>query len=502
MERLRFRTKFAYGLGQVGQQIKQTGFETFLLFYFAQVLGLSPGLAGLALSLALVFDAVTDPMAGSLSDGWRSKGGRRHPFMYASALPMGIFWYALFQPPEGLGETGLFVWLLCFAVLVRGAMTLYQVPYFALGAELSEDYEERTSVVAYRTLLGALGGALTISIAYLHFFPETSAFSNGMLNPDGYWKLAAFGGVAIAGSIWYSAWGTRDRIPYLPGPSAGPATSRGALEDFRQALANRSFRALFAGSLVFGLAFSFNATLGLHVNVFFWELRTESLAWLPPLFILGFVLGIGCTISLQRAFDKKRVLIATSVTVTVVANIGIVLRLLGHFPANGTSELLTVVVVAVFAMAFLAAIALTLVQSMMADVAQEYELARGASRTATLFSALSFSTKFASSGGALLAGLGLQWIEFPVGTNGPSDVAPTALQIESLGLLSLTAALIGACSLFAYRFYDIDRQRQEEVAAALARRASSATHGDLPADVPSPIALETTPSPRRALGSR
>jgi hypothetical protein len=183
MTRLPVRTKLAYGIGQVGEQIKISGFDLFVFFYFQQVLGLSGSLAGAAMAIALAFDAVTDPLLGSLSDNWQSPRGRRHPFMYAAALPLAVFWFGLFFPPAGLGQVGLFVWLTTFAILIRGSMTLYHVPHMAMGAELSEDYEERTSVVSWRITFGLLGGVLTSAVALALFFPETAQYKNGLLNP-------------------------------------------------------------------------------------------------------------------------------------------------------------------------------------------------------------------------------------------------------------------------------------------------------------------------------
>ena len=90
MHRLNLRTKFAYGVGQVAEGIKSRGFDYIAFFYFTQVLGLAGSLAGIAVAIALVFDAVTDPVAGHLSDNWKSRLGRRHPFMYAAALPLAV----------------------------------------------------------------------------------------------------------------------------------------------------------------------------------------------------------------------------------------------------------------------------------------------------------------------------------------------------------------------------------------------------------------------------
>ena len=149
-KQLTLNTKFAYGFGQLAEGLKNSALGTFVLFYYNQVLGLPGTLAGLALAIALVFDAFTDPLAGSISDNWRGRFGRRHPFMYASAAPLAIAFYLLFTPPEGMGEWGLFLWLTATVLLTRGAMTLYHVPHIALGAELSTDYQERSQIVSFR----------------------------------------------------------------------------------------------------------------------------------------------------------------------------------------------------------------------------------------------------------------------------------------------------------------------------------------------------------------
>ena len=133
-----FSSKLAFGVGQFAEGLKNTAFAAFVLFYYNQVLGLPGTLAGAALFIALVVDAVTDPLAGSLSDNHKSRLGRRHPFMYASAVPLGMAFVGLFAPPSGLGEWGLFAWLVAFAILTRVAMTLYHVPHLALGAEMTE----------------------------------------------------------------------------------------------------------------------------------------------------------------------------------------------------------------------------------------------------------------------------------------------------------------------------------------------------------------------------
>ena len=146
-----------YGLGQAAEGLLSFSFSYFLIFYYTGVVGLSGRLAGVAVLISLLFDAVTDPLAGVVSDRAHSRWGRRHPFLYASALPMAVTFLLTWLPPRGMGELALFTWLVALSVLARLFLTLFYVPHTALGAELSRDYEERNRVVATRQFFGRVG---------------------------------------------------------------------------------------------------------------------------------------------------------------------------------------------------------------------------------------------------------------------------------------------------------------------------------------------------------
>ena len=222
--RLGFFPKLWFGFGQAAEGMKNTAFNAFLLLFYSQVLGLPAYLGGLALGIALVVDAITDPMTGSISDSLSHRWGRRHPFMYAAAIPMWITFAFAFRPPDGLGEAGLLLWMLAFTILARLAMTLYHVPHLALGAELTSDYDERTSVVAYRNFFGLAGGAVLILVCRQVFLAPTEAFPNGELNPSAYPPMALLFGGAMAFAILASALGTHRRSGHSD--LAGPARVR------------------------------------------------------------------------------------------------------------------------------------------------------------------------------------------------------------------------------------------------------------------------------------
>ena len=95
---LPFSTKFLYGFGSIAYGIKDNAFAYFLLFVYVQVFGLAPDLAGLAILIMLIFDAISDPLIGYISDNTKSRWGRRHPFMYGSIIPVSLTFFLIWDP--------------------------------------------------------------------------------------------------------------------------------------------------------------------------------------------------------------------------------------------------------------------------------------------------------------------------------------------------------------------------------------------------------------------
>src|SRR4051794_9520727 len=111
-ERLTLKTKLSFGIGSAAEAIALHTITAYAVLFYNQVLGLPALYAGLAVSVSLLLDGIIDPAAGSMSDRTRSRIGRRHPFMYAAALPIALAFFAVFNPPKGLDQTQLFMWFL------------------------------------------------------------------------------------------------------------------------------------------------------------------------------------------------------------------------------------------------------------------------------------------------------------------------------------------------------------------------------------------------------
>jgi Na+/melibiose symporter-like transporter len=175
-------TKLYYGFGAVAYGVKNNGFSYLLLFFYERVVGLEGYLAGLAMLIVMLCDAISDPIVGHISDNWHSRWGRRHPFMYFSALPVAMTYFFLWTPPD-LGQTGTFVYFILLAVLVRTLITMYEIPSTSLVPEFTGDYDQRTSMLGYRFFFGWWGGLTIAVLAYKVFFHATEEYPFGQLNP-------------------------------------------------------------------------------------------------------------------------------------------------------------------------------------------------------------------------------------------------------------------------------------------------------------------------------
>ena len=146
------------------------------------MVGLPAAWVGGAMALTLIFDAICDPLIGEWSDHTRSRWGRRHPFMYASAIPAAIAFYFLFDPPLGWTKGHLLIYMAGMLMTVRVLLSLYEIPSSALGPELTLDYDQRTPLMSSRFFFGTLGGAGISVLALQVFLRKDATHPLGLLS--------------------------------------------------------------------------------------------------------------------------------------------------------------------------------------------------------------------------------------------------------------------------------------------------------------------------------
>ncbi|MDD9940691.1 MAG: MFS transporter [Myxococcales bacterium] len=468
--RLTILTKVAFGIGQMAEGIKNVAFSMFVVFYYNQVLGLDPALAGLAAALALFFDAITDPLAGALSDSFRSRWGRRHPFMVVSSVPLAVTFFFLFAPPPGLEGGALFAWLLVMAILVRGAMTFYHVPHLALGAELAPDYRDRTTIFTYSTMFGFLGGLGMRSAALPLFFPSSQ---NGLQNAEAYPRFAMSMAIIMMVSILVCAWGTRSEIPHLPQASGRQRFSFsqmiGALWGL---LGYKSFRSIFLGMATTTLIFGIEIFMYTYMGKFFWELTEEQLGLLGLATVVGLPAAFFVVPWMTRRLDKRNALVSVVVILILASNIPIISRLVGVFPENGSPILLPLLIAFRLVFSVLSPALYILPQSMFADIGDEVALATGKRLEGVIFSARSLIGKGVIAIGTALGGVALKVIEFPAKAV-PGEVDPSV--VFNLGVVEGPAtSVFTLLGLTFYMAYPLNAARHAEIQAALEKKKAHA----------------------------
>jgi Na+/melibiose symporter-like transporter len=426
--------------------------------------------------IALIVDSVTDPLVGALSDRWRSKWGRRHPFMYASILPLVVLFYLLFAPPRGLGQWELFAWLTAFGILARLALTFYVVPHLAMGAELSRDYKARTGLVAWRQAANSAGSMLTYALAFMVFFPVTQR------DPDAYPGYALALSLIMGSAMLISALGTHKLIPLLIQPAQPHSARSGArmttlaiLRETVEALGNRNFRWYFSGALMIYMVIGVDTALLLYLNSYLWEISGRPLTFITCGLFFGFLLGAPFTRLLIRRFEKRTVLIASTLLVGFFQTLPILAWLAGVMPSEGTIALVTTLTVMRVTQGLTTVHANVTGGSMLADVADEYELQTGRRNEGVFFGAQLITYKATSGLGKFVSGIALAVIGWPTS----AEIAANGVSADKIFWLAMTygpfVSVFAVVAVLCYSRYRLNAEDHARILAGLGVRTQHAT---------------------------
>ena len=467
--RLPVGTKLLYGFGSVAYGVKDGAFKSFLLIYYNQVVGLPAGLVASAILLALVADSLLDPLIGQLSDGLRSRWGRRHPFMYASALPTAGSFLLLFMPPADWSQGALFGYIVATSILVRTFVALYEIPSSALGPELSADYDERTAIMAYRYMFAIVGGALLYIVTLRVFLKPDDAHPVGLLNPDGWWRYAVTAAVVIALSILVSAAGTHGRIASFRKPPVQPRRSLPAvLREMRQSLGHGSFLALMGYGVIKFTGTGVVSALALYFATYWWKLSSGQIAFLALDALIGSLLALPLAPRLSRLLGKKRAAIILLAVTVALGLLPFGLRILDWFPAEGSKALVPALLAIQTLYWTCGVVSVIMITAMLSDVIDDSAVRTGRRAEGLFFAANSIVQKCVSGLGVFVSGLLLSAVNFPKGAN-PATLDPQIITRLVMVYAPTLVVLygVGMACLLGYR---ISRERHDENVRLLAER--------------------------------
>lgn len=303
------RTRIGYGVAEAGMSAAEVMLQLYLFYFYTGAVGLDPRLAGYALGLAVLWDAVIDPIMGALSDHTPSRWGRRRPYIAVGSVALAVTTYFLFSPPPALTAQGAkFLYLLVCYALVNTSMTIINVPHSALAGEISADRNVRTELFAWRMLfknVGFLFGAIfpgqLLDYITAHGGTEFSARAIASLGVS----------IAVLGSAAITFWAV-DGYDQPFGAKKGPKI--GALRQsqrFARGLwsvaRNPVFAPLLWAYVVAQLGRTVNASLALHyykIRLGFTESQAQS--YIIGVLVIVITLSLPVWVWLSRRFGKKR----------------------------------------------------------------------------------------------------------------------------------------------------------------------------------------------------
>lgn len=468
---LKTSQKAVFATGDIVEGGINAASATFFLFYLTGVCGLSGSQAGVALFLTLLVDAFVDPSVGYFSDNLRSPLGRRHPLLLAAAVPLGLAVALLFNMPRALHAWPLFGYVVAVLLVQRLLQSVFLLPYAAVGAELSRDYRERSSISAFRSIFNGLGALIITALGFGVFMRGPG----GLLDHAAYGRFGWTIGAIIVGFALVCGLGTlplRNRLQISHAPK--DAGAKGFIREIGEAARNRSFVTLFLTIIIFWVAQGTAITLSLYAYKYFWGAPNGLLQILPGATMLGSLTGVPIAALMLRRMEKQQVCVAGVVLYCLAQFTPATLHIAGLLPATGLTlyaTLLTAALLLAWAMAMIG----VSFYSMMADCADEHEHLFGARREGLFFAGMLFSTKASIAVGSLIGGLALDAIGFPrqvakLGAH-PHIAAET---LRNLGLITGPgAACIALLCVFVLARYSLDGRRVEAIQADLSRRHQS-----------------------------
>ncbi|HVN84462.1 MAG TPA: MFS transporter [Candidatus Binatia bacterium] len=438
-------TKVLYGAAETATAAKNSALNSFLLFFYADVVHLSPALVSAAIALGKIWDAVTDPVMGYISDTTRSRWGRRRPYVAISALPLGVCFFLLFRPPVA-GALTTFFYLLTVYVVLFTFFTIFATPYTAWGAELTQDYHERTTVVQIRTLFGVVGGVVgaVAPVAIAQKFSDQR---------QGFAVMSAALGVLLSLAVLITAVGVRETIRGVPPPASIPHF----LDGLRRTIGNRDFRIVFITICLMTVAAALGQAVQLIV-VKYWLQMYDFFPYIALTFGLSFAASFPLWLRVSRSVGKQRGLMTGLLLGCIVPFGWLLVR-----PGAYVTMLLFMVC------AGLATGSITLAASSAADIIDFDELETGERREGAYFGIWTLGLKASSALGILLSGMVLQLVGYVA--DQPQSPRTMWWLVMIVGPLQAVVHFLGLLMFRRFRFDVTDVAAAQ--AALAARRAGT-----------------------------
>lgn len=446
--RLSMGTKLGYGVGSIAIPIGYDFASGFMLFFFTTIAGIQPAFAGTIIFIAVLWDAITDPVMGMLSDNCTSKYGKRRPFLLASAIPYGLSVALLFLavPFEGGWKNAYY---LIMALIFWTAYTVMYIPYNTLGATLSMDSGERTRLSSIRQMFNFVGTAMATAVPT---FLVGTFIGLGMGKPSAWFTVAAILGTVATLAILASWRATRGKEAIENGDRPKVPLTQ-VVREIREIFRLKAYVIIIFGLLFYYVGHTINIGNALFVGSAILKISEDALSIIYVIVIVTSLVVVPIVGKLAVRFDKKYVFIAT---LTFSGTVAVVAKFIG---LSSLPEFC--VLIALWSIGQAAFWVLSYV--LLFDVIEIDEFIYGKRRDATIIAYQSFVKKVGAAFAAQLAGLALQWSGYVANA---ADQTDTALgTIESLS--TLVPGITMLLSALMVLIFPVTRKKYKLLTAAL-----------------------------------
>jgi Na+/melibiose symporter-like transporter len=451
-------TGLAYCLGAVAFGAKTQLFGLLMLFY-NQLIGLPAAAVSTIVAASVVLDAVWDPLIGHISDNTRSHWGRRHPYLYAVAVPLALAFALLWRPPAGWSQAALLAWLAVFAILTRLLISIHELPSAALMPELARDYDERTRLVGLRSIFGNAGAGISFVMAFGVFLRSTPEHPFGQLNQAGYAPFGATVAGVMLVTILLSALGTHRLIPHLYAPPRQIGGMLSRLRAIGQTLRGRNFAVIAVAGLLQGINLGVHAGLGIYFTTYYWQMPAKRILWLGLLVGPAHPLAAAFAPLLAKRWGKRNACVGLFLAAIGLSQWPLVASLLGWMPAAGSLAQFVILLADLSVVTFIGTSGHIIVTSMIADIVEEAELRTARRSEGLLLGADTFLRKLSAGMAVAVPGLLLALIGFPPHAD-PATLNPEVMRRLAFYSLPLWLVLSLAAT-GVLLFYRIDRHTHE-----------------------------------------
>jgi GPH family glycoside/pentoside/hexuronide:cation symporter len=481
------RRIIAYASGEGATSLTMNGIAAFAMLYYVQVLGLNSKWAGLALSISMLWDAVSDPVMGHITDNTRNRFGRRHPYILGGGIFLAIsFFFLWFVPAAFQGPQAIFWYILTVNLIVRTAWTIFGVPYAALGFEICTDYDERARLQSVRSIFNMTMNLLFNAGGWVLFFSDRVGAGGRVIDgttvKSNYPHMGAVLALASLGLILFCFFSTRMYAADTRSSREIKGNSlRAFYADMRDILRDRRAMIVFLFFGVAQLGMMFVAQVQMFTYRFFMDFPDTQKTFVHGSTMVGFAIGAWLATPLVRRLDKKPAA-GVGVALSVTGNLMLLLifgggllpaRAVWTIPAGipvlgGTAAPVAALVFAFFQAMYWAGsgVLAPVAYSMIADISEINKHRTGILKDGSYAAVFSFFSKAALSLGLLLTGLLLDWAGI---VSEASVQTASAARNVALGTF-ISGPVFAALALLIILAYPVNRKFMMKIKAELAAR--------------------------------